>query len=179
MNRPALRALSALVAGALFGAGLVVSGMTRPRKVIGFLDVFGAWDASLGLVMVGAIAVHALAYQMTRRRSAPLFDTAFVVPSRRDLDAKLLIGAAVFGAGWGLGGYCPGPGIVSLPGGGVGAAVFVVAMLAGMFATGRLEITHAGQRSERREPCCSGKCSNANRAPTPISSLRAEAEKRC
>ena len=139
MNRPLLRDLSALAAGVLFAAGLVVSGMTRPLKVLAFLDIFGAWDASLMLVMLGAIAVHLFAYRLIRGRSAPLFAPKFVVPSRRDLDAKLLIGAAVFGTGWGLGGYCPGPGIVSVPGGGSGAAVFVVAMLAGMFATGKLE----------------------------------------
>lgn len=147
MTRAWLRELSALLAGLLFGAGLVVSGMTRPRKVIGFLDVFGAWDASLMFVMVGAIAVHMIAYRSIRGRSAPLFAPAFVVPTRRDLDAKLLIGAAVFGAGWGLGGYCPGPGIVSLIGGGVGACVFVVAMLGGMFAVSRIESAQAKQRS--------------------------------
>ena len=147
MNKPILRGLSALVAGLLFGAGLIVSGMTRPLKVLGFLDIFGAWDASLMFVMVGAIAVHAIAYRMIRGRSAPLFSPTFAVPTRRDLDAKLLIGAAVFGAGWGLGGYCPGPGIASLPGGGLGAAVFVVAMLAGMFATGQIEKVQAAGHS--------------------------------
>jgi uncharacterized membrane protein YedE/YeeE len=131
--------LSALAAGLLFGGGLAVSGMTRPQKVLGFLDVFGHWDPSLMLVMLGAIGVHLFAYRLIRGRSAPLFAAKFAVPSRRDLDAKLLIGAAVFGAGWGLGGYCPGPGIVSLPGGGMGALVFVGAMLAGMLGTGRLE----------------------------------------
>jgi uncharacterized membrane protein YedE/YeeE len=142
--------LSALAAGASFGAGLVVSGMTRPTKVLGFLDVFGDWDPSLMFVMLGAIGVHWIAYRVIRGRSAPLFASKFVVPSRRDLDAKLLFGAAVFGAGWGLGGYCPGPGIVSLPGGGLGAAVFVLAMLAGMFATGKLESVR--ERDERRHP---------------------------
>lgn len=148
MNRPILRELSALVAGLLFGAGLIVSGMTRPAKVLGFLDVSGAWDASLLFVMLGAIAVHAIAYRMIRGRSAPLFSPTFAVPTRRDLDAKLLIGAAMFGAGWGLGGYCPGPGIASLPAGGLGAAVFVVAMLAGMFVTGRIEKAQTANRSD-------------------------------
>ena len=149
MNRPLLRELSAFAAGLLFAAGLVVSGMTRPPKVLGFLDIFGAWDASLMFVMLGAIAVHLFAYRMIRGRSAPLFASKLVVPSRRDLDAKLLIGAAVFGAGWGLGGYCPGPGIVSVPGGGLGAAVFVLAMIAGMFATGKLEAALARDEQAR------------------------------
>jgi uncharacterized protein len=149
MNRVLMRELSALAAGLLFGAGLAVSGMTRPQKVLDFLDVFGNWDASLMFVMLGAIGVHLFAYRMTRGRSAPLFAPKFVVPSRRDLDAKLLIGAAVFGAGWGLGGYCPGPGIVSLPGGGLGALVFVITMLVGMFGTGKLEATLARDTRER------------------------------
>ena len=139
MNRVHLRDLSALLAGGLFGAGLAISGMTRPQKVLGFLDVFGDWDASLMFVMIGAIAVHVLAYRAIRGRSTPMFAPKFVVPSRRDLDAKLLIGAAVFGAGWGLAGYCPGPGLASLAGGGAGAAVFVIAMLGGMFSIGKLE----------------------------------------
>ncbi|HKU37775.1 MAG TPA: YeeE/YedE family protein [Polyangiales bacterium] len=149
MNRPVLRDSSALAAGLLFGAGLLVSGMTNPRKVLGFLDVFGAWDASLMFVMLGAIGVHLFAYRMIRGRSAPLFAPKFVIPSRRDVDAKLLIGAALFGAGWGLGGYCPGPGIVSLPGGS-GAAVFVLAMLTGMFATGKLEARLARDDARKR-----------------------------
>jgi uncharacterized membrane protein YedE/YeeE len=91
---------------------------------------------------------------MIRARSAPLFAPKFVVPSRRDLDAKLLIGAAVFGAGWGLGGYCPGPGIVALPGGGLGAVVFVIAMLVGMFGTGRLEATAEWSSTANRHPLC-------------------------
>lgn len=149
MNRSVLRDLSALIAGLVFGAGLVVSGMTRPEKVLGFLDVAGRWDASLMFVMVGAIGVHLFAYRFIRGRAAPLFAAKFAIPTRRDLDAKLLIGAALFGAGWGLGGYCPGPGIVSLPGGGAGATVFVIAMLAGMFGTGKLEALLARGKHER------------------------------
>jgi uncharacterized membrane protein YedE/YeeE len=139
MNRTVMHELSALAAGLLFGGGLAVSGMTRPQKVLGFLDVFGKWDPSLMFVMLGAIGVHQFAYRLIRGRNAPLFAAKFAVPSRRDLDAKLLLGAAVFGAGWGLGGYCPGPGIASLPGGGMGALVFVSAMLAGVLGTGKLE----------------------------------------
>lgn len=165
MNRTILRELSALVAGLVFGAGLVVSGMTRPEKVLGFLDVFGRWDASLMFVMIGAIAVHVLAYRVIRGRSAPLFAAKFLVPTRRDLDVKLLIGAAIFGAGWGLGGYCPGPGIVSLPGGGAGAAVFVTAMLAGMFGTGKLEALLAREKQEREQRANSSTPATDRRAP--------------
>lgn len=139
MNASKARLLVALCTGLLFGAGLVVSGMTQPVKVLGFLDVTGRFDASLMLVMVGAIAVHFLGYRYVRRRSAPMFDDKFQVPTRRDIDAKLIIGALLFGAGWGLGGYCPGPAIVSLPGGGLSALTFVFAMLIGMFATAKLE----------------------------------------
>jgi uncharacterized membrane protein YedE/YeeE len=131
--------LSALLSGLVFGAGLVLSGMTQPQKVLGFLDPLGRFDASLILVMLGAIAVHFVAYRIRSRRSAPLYSPKFLVPSRRDIDAKLLAGAFIFGAGWGLGGYCPGPGIVSLAGGGLSALAFVSAMVIGMLATIRVE----------------------------------------
>jgi uncharacterized protein len=139
--------LSALVSGLVFGAGLVISGMTQPQKVLGFLDPLGRFDASLILVMVGAIAVHLVAYRVRAKRSAPLYSPKFFVPTRRDLDAKLLAGAFIFGVGWGLGGYCPGPGIVSLAGGGVSALAFVSAMLVGMFATIKAEALLAQRQS--------------------------------
>ena len=127
---------AALLAAVLFGVGLVLSGMTSPAKVLGFLDVFGAWDPSLALVMVGAIGVHAVFYRFVRRRTAPLFATRFSVPERKDLDAPLVVGAALFGIGWGLSGICPGPGLVVLAGGVVDGAVpllaFFGALLAGM-----------------------------------------------
>ncbi len=105
--------IGALITGLLFGAGLVLSGMTLPDKVIGFLNPFsGAWDPSLGLVMVGAIGVHAVLMRMIIKRSTPLVDTKFHLPTRKDLDPKLIGGAALFGIGWGLGGVCPGPGLV-------------------------------------------------------------------
>jgi uncharacterized membrane protein YedE/YeeE len=138
-HKPALRALTAGVAGVLFGVGLLVSGMTDPNKVLGFLDVLGAWDPSLVWVMVGAIGVHFMAYRLIRRRSAPLFDDSFRVPTRRDLDAKLLLGAAVFGVGWGLGGYCPGPSLVALASLGSGVMVFVVGLLIGTLVVAKLE----------------------------------------
>lgn len=130
-------ALAAL-AGALFGAGLLLSGMTRPDKVIGFLGVGSGWDPSLAFVMGGAVAVYALAFAWIRRaRPEPWFDGVFHLPTRRDIDAPLVVGAAVFGLGWGLGGYCPGPGLVAAAGGSAGAATFVVAMLAGMLLQNR------------------------------------------
>ena len=131
---------SALGAGALFGVGLGVAGMTSPAKVQAFLDFFGDWDPSLALVMVGAIAVHVLG-RLVVRRSAPLFDTRFHLPTRNDLDRPLVLGAALFGVGWGLGGFCPGPGIVSLASGTLDAVVFVGAMAVGMALHFRLTHT--------------------------------------
>jgi uncharacterized membrane protein YedE/YeeE len=154
-------ALGALAAGVLFGAGLVVSGMTLPSKVIGFLDVTGRWDASLALVMVGAIGVHAVLYRLIRRRSSPLFDVRFHVPTRSDLDGKLVAGAALFGVGWGLGGFCPGPGLVSLAAGHGGAVVFVAAMVLGMLL--QHAIDHQSKRS--REPSASAGGSEPDTAP--------------
>lgn len=139
MRRTHAQSVVALASGALFGLGLVLSGMTQPTKVIGFLDVFGEWDASLMLVMAGAIAVHLPVYRLIQGRPSPLFAERFALPTRRDLDAKLLAGAVLFGVGWGLGGLCPGPGVVSLAGGGPSVAAFVAAMLLGIFATARLE----------------------------------------
>lgn len=124
---------TAFGSGALFGAGLVVSGMVKPAKVVGFLDFAGKWDASLMFVMAGAVAVYLVAYRLITRRRAPLFDTRFHIPTRKDIDLRLLAGAAVFGVGWGLGGYCPGPGLVSIGAGAIPALVFVAAMTAGMW----------------------------------------------
>jgi uncharacterized protein len=128
--------LAALLSGLLFGAGLVVSQMVDPTKVQHFLDfagiVGGAWDPSLAFVMGGALAVTAPGYWLVLRRKAPLAASSFQIPTRRDIDAKLLVGSALFGIGWGLAGYCPGPAIASLAFGRLETAVFVIAMLAGM-----------------------------------------------
>ncbi len=129
--RPSLVAFGA---GLLFGVGLAVSGMTKPAKVIGFLDVFGEWDASLAFVMAGAILVHFIAYRIVLRRPSPLFDSRFHVPTRKDIDVRLVLGAAVFGIGWGLGGYCPGPGLVSAASGSLAAILFVTGMTLGVKA---------------------------------------------
>jgi uncharacterized protein len=124
--------VTAFGTGALFAVGLAISGMTKPSKVAGFLDVAGAWDASLAFVMVGAIAVHFIAYRIIMRRPSPLFDTEFHVPQRKDIDLRLVAGAALFGVGWGLGGFCPGPGLVTAGSGSLAAVVFVVGMTIGM-----------------------------------------------
>jgi uncharacterized membrane protein YedE/YeeE len=124
--------LAALGAGIVFGVGLGLSGMTQPAKVLGFLDIFGAWDPSLMFVMGGAILVHFALGRLIRRRERPLLDAQFHLPKATRLDKSLLIGSAVFGVGWGLGGYCPGPAIVSLGSGAVSAIVFVGAMALGM-----------------------------------------------
>lgn len=125
----------ALLAGALFGAGLLISGMTDPAKVVGFLDPARGWDPSLAFVMGGAMAVHAAGYYLVRRwRRRPWFDTAFHLPTRRDIDVGLVAGAAIFGVGWGLGGLCPGPGLVAAAAGSEAALTFTAAMLIGMLA---------------------------------------------
>jgi hypothetical protein len=123
---------AAFGAGSLFAVGLAVSGMTKPSKVIGFLDVAGGWDPSLGLVMTAALAVSFIAYRLIRRRASPIFDVKFHLPTRKDIDWRLLVGGALFGVGWGLGGFCPGPGLVASAAGGMGAIVFVGGMTAGM-----------------------------------------------
>jgi uncharacterized membrane protein YedE/YeeE len=124
----------ASLAGALFGAGLVISGMTQPARIVGFLDPVTGWDPSLAFVMAAAVAVYATSYAWTQRRlGRPWFDAAFHVPTRADIDAQLVGGAAIFGIGWGLGGLCPGPGIVAAASGSPSAIAFVLAMIAGMY----------------------------------------------
>ena len=124
--------LAALGAGIVFGIGLGLSGMTQPAKVIGFLDIFGAWDPSLMFVMGGAVFVHFALARLIRRRDRPLLDTRFHLPTAARVDIPLVAGSVVFGIGWGLGGYCPGPAIVSLGSGAAAAFVFVGAMAVGM-----------------------------------------------
>ena len=126
------RLLGSASAGLLFGAGLVVSGMTDPSKVLAFLDPLGAWDPSLAFVMLGAIGVHALAHRVARRARKPLAAHEFHLPSTRSIDARLILGAATFGVGWGLAGYCPGPSVVAIGSGSADAGVFVIAILAGI-----------------------------------------------
>ena len=126
------RALSALAAGALFGAGLALSRMTDPNVVLGFLDVFGRFDPSLAFVLAGAVATTLLGFRFVLRRERPLLDNDFHLPTATVVDAPLVLGAALFGVGWGLAGYCPGPALVGAANG-VGTALwFVPAMLMGM-----------------------------------------------
>ena len=123
---------AALLAGLVFGVGLILSGMTDPGKVIGFLDLAGRWDPSLAFVMGGAILVGVFAFALARRRGRAFLGGAMHLPQRRDIDARLVAGSVVFGIGWGLAGFCPGPALVSFGSGVDQAAVFVAAMLGGM-----------------------------------------------
>ncbi len=126
------RAIVAFVCGLVFGAGLIVSQMSNPAKVIGFLDITDKWDPSLALVMGGAVAVFGVLYRLALRQGTPLLASGFIVPEKDSLDAPLMVGALIFGVGWGLGGFCPGPTIVSAAFGDARVWAFVAAMIAGM-----------------------------------------------
>jgi uncharacterized protein len=130
--------------GLLFGLGLIVSGMTDPGKVIGFLDLFGAWDPSLAFVMGGAILLGVFAFAAAKKRTTTFLGTVLRLPQDRNIDARLIAGSAVFGVGWGLAGFCPGPALVSLGTGNVKAMVFVLAMLGGMALYELLEARRVG-----------------------------------
>lgn len=121
-----------LLAGLVFGLGLIVSGMADPAKVLGFLDLAGRWDPSLAFVMAGAIGIASIAFLAARRRSVSLLGAAMRLPSAREIDRRLVLGSLVFGVGWGIAGFCPGPGLVALGMGKSKAFVFALAMLAGM-----------------------------------------------
>lgn len=121
-----------LIAGIIFGIGLSISGMVNPSKVIGFLDFFGRWDPSLAFVMGGAVTVYAIGYRLVIKSSKPVCAEKFHVPTRSDLDARLISGAILFGGGWGLAGYCPGPAITGLAFGFSQTFIFFVAMGVGM-----------------------------------------------
>ncbi len=129
---------AALASGLVFGAGLALAGMTNPAKVLAFLDIAGAWDPTLALVMGSALAVNAAAYALTRRRAKPLLAETFALPTRSDLDARLLGGAALFGIGWALVGLCPGPALASLARGESEVWVFAAAMAVGMLASRKI-----------------------------------------
>ncbi len=118
--------------GVLFGLGLMISGMTNPAKILAFLDIAGAWDPSLIFVMGGAVLVGLIAFYLAKNRTQSFLGGAMHIPTRRDIDRPLIIGSALFGVGWGLAGFCPGPALVSLGSGELKALVFVVAMLGGM-----------------------------------------------
>ena len=125
-------ALTSLLAGLVFGLGLIVSGMANPAKVLGFLDLGGNWDPSLALVMAGAIAVGSAAFLLAKNRTRSLLGAEMKLPTASHIDRRLVTGSALFGMGWGIAGFCPGPGLVALGMGESKALVFVAAMLAGM-----------------------------------------------
>ena len=127
-----MRLLVALFSGVLFGLGLVVSGMVNPVKVLGFLDVAGDWDPTLAFFMGGALLVAVPAFRVILKRPRPVLAEEFDLPAKKDLDARLLAGSALFGVGWGLAGFCPGPAVTALASGLAPAFVFVAAMVAGM-----------------------------------------------
>lgn len=137
------RLVVAFACGVLFAVGLAFSGMTHPTKVLAFLDFTGAWDPSLAFVMGGGVLVNVLVFRVALRRGAPLLGGSFALPLKRVIDARLVGGAAVFGIGWGLGGFCPGPAVVSLAGGAAPVVVFVVAMVAGMALFDRVSRQHS------------------------------------
>ena len=134
--------LAVFAAGVLFALGLGISGMTLPQKVIGFLNFAGDWDPSLALVMASSAGVFLLLHRLVLRRRAPLFDTEFHVPTRTDIDSPLIIGAVLFGIGWGIVGFCPGPAVTALVSGQTQVWVFFMAMIVGMYAEGTLSVSN-------------------------------------
>jgi uncharacterized protein len=141
----------AIACGAIFGVGVCVSGMVRPSKILAFLDLRGDWDPSLLLVMGAALALQAVAWVIVRRMRAPLLGGRFPAPSTGGIDARLAGGAALFGLGWGLGGFCPGPAMVSTVSGATGSLVFVASMAAGMLGYQWLDAV-AGKQDEAMTP---------------------------
>ncbi|MGZ3743143.1 MAG: DUF6691 family protein [Pseudobdellovibrionaceae bacterium] len=133
MSNNLKNSLTALGVGFIFAVGLGISGMTQPQKVVGFLDLFGSWDPSLMFVMIGAILVHFVTYKLIRKRKSPLFSPVWHVPTKTEITPALITGSFIFGVGWGLGGYCPGPAVTSLASFGLRPFLFVISMLAGMF----------------------------------------------
>lgn len=133
------------VSGLLFGFGLALAGMTDPQKVLGFLDVAGAWDASLMLVLGGAVGVTAICFRKVLHRSAPVFDTQFYLPDKTEIDRSLVIGSILFGIGWGISGYCPGPGVALLAAPGPETVLFLPAMLTGWLLFAAIDRARNGQ----------------------------------
>lgn len=168
-----MRGLVAFASGLLFAFGLGIGGMTEPAKVVGFLDVAGDWDPSLALVMGGALLVYSIVARIALQQPRPLLDETFHVTTRRDVDRRLVIGSMLFGVGWGIAGYCPGPAVVSLASGDTSVLVFVVAMLAGMWGFQRW-YEHAASVSPGRESFASsaeedvGSAAQAQSASWPV-----------
>ena len=128
-----MKTLMGYIAGLIFGLGLAVSGMTDPARVLGFLDLAGAWDPTLMFVLGGAVVTNFIGYRLVFKRTAPIYAEAFQLPTRQDLDARLIGGSALFGIGWGLSGYCPGPAIASIAGLTLPLVAMLVAMVVGWF----------------------------------------------
>lgn len=133
MKSETLRTLMGYIAGLIFGLGLAISGMTDPARVLGFLDIAGAWDPTLMFVLGAAVVTNFIGYRLVLRRPNPLFAERFQLPTRQDLDARLIGGSALFGIGWGLSGYCPGPAFASIAGLTGPLLAMLVAMVAGWF----------------------------------------------
>jgi len=134
--------ISQYLIGVMFGFGLIISGMTNPQKILNFLDITGSWDPSLIFVMGGAVLVGLGGFYLVTKRSEAFFGGALHIPKRRDITMPLIIGSVMFGVGWGIAGFCPGPAIVSLGSGQIKALVFVLAMLAGMASCDRFFTGH-------------------------------------
>jgi uncharacterized membrane protein YedE/YeeE len=153
LNKNHLYRIAEFVVGLLFGLGLMLSGMTDPGKVIGFLDLFGTWDPSLALVMGGAIMVGFFAFTVAKKRTSTFLGGAMRLPTNMDMDKKLVIGSLLFGAGWGLAGFCPGPALVSMADGQPKALVFVLAMLVGMVGFELMDrLVHAPRQAKLNAP---------------------------
>ena len=139
-----MRILVSLIAGLIFGFGLVISGMANPAKVQNFLDIFGSWDPSLAFVMAGAIAVSMLGFVYAGKRNAPVLNSSFAWPTKKDLDKELLTGAGIFGIGWGMVGLCPGPAIVALGSSKTETLIFFAFMLAGLVLVKTIRSSQTG-----------------------------------
>jgi hypothetical protein len=149
INNHHISRISEFVVGLMFGVGLMASGMTDPGKVIGFLDLFGAWDPSLALVMGGAVVVGFFAFALAKKRTTTFLGGALRFPTSTQMDKPLVIGSLLFGAGWGLGGFCPGPALVSMADGQSKAMLFVAAMLVGMVGFELMDrLVHTPRKSE-------------------------------
>lgn len=127
-----MKLLITFLSGLIFALGLGISGMTQPHIVRGFLDFFGNWDPRLLGVMIGAIVLHGIAYRIIKKRSSPLLEESFQLPTKKDIDGRLILGAVIFGLGWGWAGICPGPGLVALLSGDMRIMLFIGALLLGM-----------------------------------------------
>ncbi|MCC4288426.1 DUF6691 family protein [Vreelandella aquamarina] len=138
MSTPAVKTAVGYIAGLLFGLGLAISGMTDPARVLGFLDIAGAWDPTLMFVLGAAVGTTFVGYRLVFARGTPLFSAKFQLPTKQELDAKLLGGAALFGVGWGLSGYCPGPAIASMGGLTLPLLALLAAMVLGWFIAQRI-----------------------------------------